>query len=96
MQLPLPPHIDEEAVLKEVSLEKDVDGFHPVNIGKLCMKGRSPLFVPCTPEVSRLCSYPPDSCHTYTPHAGADSVGLKRKNEHCVAGLGIATPFRGP
>jgi methylenetetrahydrofolate dehydrogenase (NADP+) / methenyltetrahydrofolate cyclohydrolase len=32
-----------------VSLEKDVDGFHPVNIGRLSMKGREPLFVPCTP-----------------------------------------------
>ena len=52
MQLPLPSHIDEEVVLREVSLEKDVDGFHPINIGKLCMKGRIPLFVPCTPEVS--------------------------------------------
>mmetsp|Transcript_22078 Transcript_22078/g.61285 ORF Transcript_22078/g.61285 Transcript_22078/m.61285 type:complete len:348 (-) Transcript_22078:177-1220(-) len=49
VQLPLPKHIDEEAVLAAISLEKDVDGFHPENIGKLCMKGRSPLFVPCTP-----------------------------------------------
>ena len=45
----LPKHIDEEAILAAISLEKDVDGFHPENIGKLCMKGRSPLFVPCTP-----------------------------------------------
>lgn len=52
VQLPLPSHISEEAVLKEVSLEKDVDGFHPVNIGQLAMKGRKPLFAPCTPEVS--------------------------------------------
>lgn len=36
-------------MLAAVSLEKDVDGFHPLNIGKLCMKGRTPLFVPCTP-----------------------------------------------
>src|SRR5690606_23405603 len=50
VQLPLPKHIDEERVLSEVSLEKDVDGFHPINIGKLCMKGRKPLFVPCTPR----------------------------------------------
>lgn len=50
VQLPLPAHVDEEAVLAEVSLEKDVDGFHPLNIGKLAMKGRRPLFVPCTPE----------------------------------------------
>jgi 5,10-methylene-tetrahydrofolate dehydrogenase/methenyl tetrahydrofolate cyclohydrolase len=49
VQLPLPDHIDEEAVLGAIPLEKDVDGFHPVNIGRLAMKGRRPLFVPCTP-----------------------------------------------
>ncbi len=49
VQLPLPDGIDEEKVLAAVSLEKDVDGFHPVNIGRLAMKGRRPLFVPCTP-----------------------------------------------
>ncbi len=50
VQLPLPKHIDEEAVLNAISLEKDVDGFHPVNIGRLAMKGRDPLFIPCTPN----------------------------------------------
>jgi methylenetetrahydrofolate dehydrogenase (NADP+)/methenyltetrahydrofolate cyclohydrolase len=49
VQLPLPGHLDEEAVLNTVDLEKDVDGFHPVNIGRLSMKGRDPLFIPCTP-----------------------------------------------
>ncbi|WP_420630707.1 bifunctional methylenetetrahydrofolate dehydrogenase/methenyltetrahydrofolate cyclohydrolase FolD [Candidatus Leptofilum sp.] len=49
VQLPLPKHIDEEAVLNSIDLEKDVDGFHPVNIGRLAMKGRDPLFIPCTP-----------------------------------------------
>jgi 5,10-methylene-tetrahydrofolate dehydrogenase/methenyl tetrahydrofolate cyclohydrolase len=49
VQLPLPKHMDEEKVLSAISLEKDVDGFHPVNIGRLSMKGRNPLFVPCTP-----------------------------------------------
>jgi 5,10-methylene-tetrahydrofolate dehydrogenase/methenyl tetrahydrofolate cyclohydrolase len=49
VQLPLPAHLDEEAVLNTVDLEKDVDGFHPVNIGRLSMKGRDPLFIPCTP-----------------------------------------------
>ena len=51
VQLPLPKHINEEKVLSEISLEKDVDGFHPLNIGKLAMKGREPLFLPCTPKV---------------------------------------------
>ncbi len=49
VQLPLPEHLDEEAVLNAVSLSKDVDGFHPVNIGRLAMKGREALFAPCTP-----------------------------------------------
>jgi 5,10-methylene-tetrahydrofolate dehydrogenase/methenyl tetrahydrofolate cyclohydrolase len=49
VQLPLPAGLDEEAVLKAISLEKDVDGFHPLNIGRLAQKGREPLFVPCTP-----------------------------------------------
>lgn len=50
VQLPLPPHLDQETVLGAVALEKDVDGFHPINIGRLSMKGREPLFVPCTPN----------------------------------------------
>jgi methylenetetrahydrofolate dehydrogenase (NADP+)/methenyltetrahydrofolate cyclohydrolase len=49
VQLPLPEGLDEEKVLAAISLEKDVDGFHPINIGRLAMKGRRPLFVPCTP-----------------------------------------------
>ena len=49
VQLPLPPHIDETAILGAISIDKDVDGFHPMNIGRLCMKGRDPLFVSCTP-----------------------------------------------
>ncbi len=49
VQLPLPKQIDEETILNTIDLEKDVDGFHPVNIGRLAMKGRNPLFIPCTP-----------------------------------------------
>lgn len=52
VQLPLPKHINEEKILSEISLEKDVDGFHPLNIGKLAMKGRDPLFLPCTPKAN--------------------------------------------
>jgi 5,10-methylene-tetrahydrofolate dehydrogenase/methenyl tetrahydrofolate cyclohydrolase len=50
VQLPLPDHIDEEEILGAIDLEKDVDGFHPINIGRLSMKRRDPLFVPCTPK----------------------------------------------
>jgi 5,10-methylene-tetrahydrofolate dehydrogenase/methenyl tetrahydrofolate cyclohydrolase len=49
VQLPLPRHLNDEAVLSTIDLHKDVDGFPPVNIGKLAQKGREPLFVPCTP-----------------------------------------------
>ena len=47
VQLPLPKHIDEEAVLTRVDPEKDVDGFHPVNVGRLSIG--LPALVACTP-----------------------------------------------
>jgi methylenetetrahydrofolate dehydrogenase (NADP+) / methenyltetrahydrofolate cyclohydrolase len=50
VQLPLPSGLDEERVLNAIQIHKDVDGFHPLNIGRLAQKGRDPLFVPCTPE----------------------------------------------
>ena len=50
VQLPLPAGLDEESVLNTISLRKDVDGFHPINIGRLAQKGREPLFVPATPS----------------------------------------------
>jgi len=50
VQLPLPDGLDDERVLRTISIEKDVDGFHPLNIGRLAQKGREPLFVPATPD----------------------------------------------
>ncbi|MBI5906070.1 MAG: bifunctional methylenetetrahydrofolate dehydrogenase/methenyltetrahydrofolate cyclohydrolase FolD [Deltaproteobacteria bacterium] len=47
VQLPLPSHIDEKKVIEAVSPEKDVDGFHPINAGRLFTGGTS--FLPCTP-----------------------------------------------
>ena len=47
VQLPLPAHVNEIAIIEAMDPSKDVDGFHPVNAGKLAM-GR-PVFVPCTP-----------------------------------------------
>jgi methylenetetrahydrofolate dehydrogenase (NADP+)/methenyltetrahydrofolate cyclohydrolase len=47
VQLPLPDHIDEQAVLTRVHPAKDVDGFHPVNVGRLSIG--LPALVPCTP-----------------------------------------------
>ena len=53
VQLPLPKHIDEKAVINAISPEKDVDAFHPVNVGKIMIGDYS--FLPCTPAgVMRL------------------------------------------
>ena len=46
----LPKHINEQRVLDAISITKDVDGFHPQNIGSLAMRGRDPLYVSCTPK----------------------------------------------
>ena len=50
VQLPLPKHIDADKVIEAIAPEKDVDGFHPVNAGRLATGGRG--FVPCTPRGS--------------------------------------------
>ena len=49
VQLPLPKHIDEKRVLNAVDPDKDVDGFHPVNVGRLMIGGSGVKFLPCTP-----------------------------------------------
>lgn len=73
VQLPLPSHIETKAVLQAVSPMKDVDGFHPVNVGRL-VEG-SPLFVPCTPKgVMHMI----DS--TNEPIAGKRAVVIGRSN----------------
>ncbi len=48
VQLPLPKHINEEAVIMAIKPEKDVDGFHPVNVGKMVLGQKA--FLPCTPN----------------------------------------------
>ena len=48
VQLPLPPHIDKERVIEAIRPDKDVDGFHPVNAGRLA-SGLAARLVPCTP-----------------------------------------------
>lgn len=82
IQLPMPDHIDEETILKEVSLTKDVDGFHPINIGALAMKGRTPTFTPATPT----------GCMTLIAEAGVvvsgkNAVVLGRSN---IVGMPMA------
>lgn len=82
VQLPLPKHIDEEAVLNAISIEKDVDGFHPINIGRLAMKGRDPLFTPCTPEGVMVLIEEGE-----IPFEGSNAVVLGRSN---IVGLPCA------
>ena len=56
VQLPLPSHIDEERIIERISAEKDVDGFSPVNAGRLLTGGDA--FVPCTPKgIMHILSY---------------------------------------
>ena len=82
VQLPLPDHLDDEKILNSISIEKDVDGFHPINIGRLAQKGREPLFVPCTPDG---CIYLIDQ--TGFQLKGANAVVLGRSN---IVGMPVA------
>jgi len=82
VQLPLPEGLDEEAILSLISLNKDVDGFHPVNIGRLAMKRREPLFVPCTPAG---CLYMLEK--TLLTLRGLNAVVLGRSN---IVGMPVA------
>jgi methylenetetrahydrofolate dehydrogenase (NADP+)/methenyltetrahydrofolate cyclohydrolase len=73
VQLPLPAHIDSARVLHAVSPEKDVDGFHPLNLGAL-LEG-APRLVPCTPAgVMRLIE------HAGIAVAGRNAVVIGRSN----------------
>ena len=63
VQLPLPKHVDEELVTERIDPRKDVDGFHPYNIGRLVLK--RPLLRPCTPY----------GCMTLLKDTGEDLVG---------------------
>lgn len=82
VQLPLPTGLDEEKVLNAISIEKDVDGFHPLNIGRLAQKGREPMFVPCTPAG---CMYLLEK--TVGNLSGANAVVLGRSN---IVGMPVA------
>jgi 5,10-methylene-tetrahydrofolate dehydrogenase/methenyl tetrahydrofolate cyclohydrolase len=82
VQLPLPSGLDEEKVLNAIRIEKDVDGFHPLNIGRLAQKGRDPLFIPCTPAgVIYLLD------EIGTPLEGVNATVLGRSN---IVGMPVA------
>ena len=67
VQLPLPAHLNEEVVTQAITPDKDVDGFHYMNIGKLTAGAASSAFVPCTPAGCML---------LLEEHAGKDLSGL--------------------
>jgi methylenetetrahydrofolate dehydrogenase (NADP+)/methenyltetrahydrofolate cyclohydrolase len=73
VQLPLPKHVNAEKVLNSINPDKDVDGFHPVNVGRLWVGERS--LVPCTPKGSLILakSVKPDL-------KGLDAVVIGRSN----------------
>lgn len=54
VQLPLPKHIDEDRVIQAIAPDKDVDGFHYINVGKLGTGAVDSAFVPCTPAGSMI------------------------------------------
>lgn len=82
VQLPLPKHLDEEKILDAIQIEKDVDGFHPLNIGRLAQRGRDPVFVPCTPDG---CVYLLEKAGVNLE--GANAVVLGRSN---IVGMPVA------
>ena len=86
VQLPLPSHIQEKAVICSIDPSKDVDGLHPSNIGRLFLKGFEADFIPCTPKgcMELLRCYG-------IPIAGASAVVLGRSN---IVGLPVAALLR--
>ena len=95
VQLPLPGHIDPETVIERIHPDKDVDGFHPYNIGRLAV--RLPLLRPCTPRgIMTLLE------HTGAPLRGLDAVVVGASNivgrpmalELLLAGCTVTTCHR--
>jgi len=78
VQLPLPGHVKEQRILDAISQEKDVDGFHPANIGALAMRGRKPLFISCTPKARLRVR------ERASGHSVARSPGLPVWSQGCV------------
>ena len=81
VQLPLPKHLDETAVLEAIDLKKDVDGFHAENVGRLSQCREA--FIPCTPHgVMKMLE------SSGTPVQGAEAVVIGRSN---IVGKPMAT-----
>ena len=73
VQLPLPKHIDSDVVINAIIPEKDVDGFHPENLG--CLTAGKPRVIPCTPKgIMRILE------HSHIDPSGKHAVVLGRSN----------------
>jgi len=75
VQLPLPKHIDEKKIINAIDPDKDVDGLHPVNMGRLLIGGDEVRFAPCTPAGIRELIV-----RSGVPTSGAEVVVVGRSN----------------
>lgn len=95
VQVPLPDHIDERAIIEAIAPAKDVDGFHPYNVGRLAL--RNPLMRPCTPYgVIRMlehCGLSPKGRHAVVVGA-SNLVGRPMSLELLLAGATITVCHR--
>ncbi len=75
VQLPLPGHIDDKKILNAIDPDKDVDAFHPVNVGRLMIGGDAVRFLPCTPAgIQEML------IRSHTETSGAEVVVVGRSN----------------
>ena len=95
VQVPLPDHIDERIIIEAIAPAKDVDGFHPYNVGRLAL--RNPLMRPCTPYgVIRLldrCGISPKGMHAVVVGA-SNLVGRPMALELLLAGATVTVCHR--
>ena len=95
VQVPLPDHIDERVVIEAISPAKDVDGFHPYNVGRLAL--RNPLMRPCTPygviRMLEYCGLPAKGQHAVIVGA-SNLVGRPMALELLLAGATVTVCHR--
>jgi len=95
VQLPLPAHLDERAVTRRIAPDKDVDGFHPVNMGRLAL--RDPGLRPCTPRgvMTLLAAHAIDTKGMHALVVGASNiVGRPLALELLLAGATVSVAHR--
>lgn len=95
VQVPLPDHIDERAIIEAIAPAKDVDGFHPYNVGRLAL--RNPLMRPCTPygviRMLEYCGLSPKGQHAVVVGA-SNLVGRPMSLELLLAGATVTVCHR--